>query len=167
MKRKRKKRTPSKVMRINSFNGGYRYLSNFFEDAPVILDGLHFRNSEAAYQAGKATTFSVRLVFTKLDPYTARKFGRAIEIREDWPDIRADHMRRVVHAKFTQNPWLAEALIATGTAKLEEGNHWHDNYFGNCYCPACREIPGQNMLGKILMEEREFLLAHNYGGALI
>lgn len=154
---KRKKRTPSRPVRINSFNGGYRYLSNFYENAPVMLDGLHFRNSEAAYQAGKAATLSVRRVFTKLDPYSARKFGRAITIREDWLTIRADYMRRVVHAKFTQNPMLAEALIATGSAELEEGNHWHDNFFGNCYCPACRKIPGQNMLGKILMEERDRL----------
>lgn len=151
---KRKKKTPSRVMRINSFNGGYRYLSNFYEDAPVLLDGLHFRNSEAAYQAGKAATLSVRKLFVDLTPDEARKLGRAIAIREDWLDIRADYMRRVVHAKFTQNPMLAEALIATGVAELEEGNHWHDNFFGNCYCPACRKIPGQNMLGQILMEER-------------
>lgn len=154
MKRKKKRKTPSRVMRINSFNGGYRYLSNFYEDAPVMLDGLHFRNSEAAYQAGKAATLSVRKLFVDLIPDEARKLGRAITIREDWLDVRADYMRQVVHAKFTQNPMLAEALIATGAAELEEGNHWHDNFFGNCYCPACRKIPGQNMLGKILMEER-------------
>lgn len=157
MKRKRKKSAPLRVIRINSFNGGYRYLSNFYEDAPVMLDGLHFRNSEAAYQAGKAATLSVRKLFAGLTPDEAKKLGKAIAIRADWPDIRADHMRRVIHAKFTQNPLLAEALIATGSADLEEGNHWHDNFFGNCYCPACRKIPGQNMLGKILMEERDRL----------
>ncbi len=154
---KRKKKAPAGVIKINSFNGSYRYLSNFFENAPVLLDGLHFRNSEAAYQAGKAATLSVRKLFADLTPYEAKKLGKAIDIREDWMDIRADHMRRVIHAKFTQNPLLAEALIATGAAELEEGNHWHDNFFGNCYCPACRNIPGQNMLGKILMDERERL----------
>lgn len=66
-------------------------------------------------------------------------------------------MRRVVHAKFTQNPALAIMLLGTGSSELEEGNSWHDNYFGNCYCPACQNIKGKNMLGKILMEERAWL----------
>lgn len=154
----RKRRITLRVIKINSFNGGYRYLSNFYEDAPVLMNGLHFKNSEAAYQAGKAKTRSVRELFVDLTPDEAKKLGKAIDIRDNWTDIRADYMRRVVHAKFTQNPALAEALIATGDAELEEGNHWHDNYFGNCYCPACRGIPGQNMLGKILMEERENLV---------
>lgn len=154
---KRKKKTSPKARQINSFTGGYYYLSNFYEAAPVLLDGLHFRNSEAAYQAGKTPTLSVRKLFVDLTPREARKLGRAITIQEDWLNVRADYMRRVIHAKFTQNPMLAEALIATGAAELKEGNRWHDNFFGDCRCPACRKIPGQNMLGKILMEERDRL----------
>ncbi len=123
------KEVSAKQMTINSFSGGYLYLSNFCENVPVLLDGLHFRNSEAAYQAGKAAALSVRKLFVDLTPDEAKKLGKAIDIRKDWMDIRADHMRRVIHAKFTQNPLPAEALIATGTAELEEGNHWHDNFF--------------------------------------
>lgn len=143
-------------MRIDRFDGGYQYLSNFYE-APVLFEGLHYRNSEAAYQASKSVHPGVRAYFTDLSPDEARKLGRAIPIRPDWLTVRADTMRRVVHAKFTQNPALALALVQTGDAELEEGNWWHDNFFGNCRCPNCAAIPGQNMLGKILMEERERL----------
>ena len=140
---------------INSFNGGYAYLSNFY-DAPVMLDGLTYLNSEAAYQAGK-TTPGKRKLFTNLSPDQAKKLGRAVVIRKNWDASRADYMRRVVHAKFTQNPTLASRLLQTGDAWLEEGNTWHDNFFGNCYCPACRGEKGENMLGKILMEERAWI----------
>ena len=40
---------------------------------------------------------------------------------------------------------------------LIEGNYWHDNYWGNCLCPKCKEIEGQNQLGKILMKVRSTL----------
>lgn len=71
--------------------------------------------------------------------------------------MRVDVMRDVVHTKFGSNPDLAGQLIATGDAELIEGNYWHDNFFGNCICPVCAKTPGQNWLGKILMDEREAL----------
>ena len=144
-------------MKINSFSGPYEYLSNFY-DAPVFFEGLHYKNSEAAYQAGKASNPLVRRLFTGLSPGKAKRLGRSMPIREDWDAVKADYMRRVVHAKFTQNPLLAQALIQTGDAEIEEGNVWHDNYFGNCGCPACRKTEGLNILGRILMEERERLV---------
>lgn len=143
-------------MRIDRFDGGYLYLSNFYE-APVLFEGLHYRNSEAAYQASKSVHPGVRAYFTDLSPDEAKKLGKAIMIRPDWLAVRAYVMHRVVHEKFTQNPALAMALLQTGNAELEEGNYWHDNFFGNCRCPNCAATPGQNMLGKILMEERERL----------
>ena len=30
----------------------------------------------------------------------------------------------------------------------------HDNEYGNCICPKCAEIEGENKLGKILMRVR-------------
>lgn len=141
--------------KINSFNGGYSYLSNFY-DAPVLIDGIRYLNSEAAYQAGKVEP-DRRGMFSNLSAYQAKKLGKSVQIRKGWDDKRADHMRKVVHEKFMQNPTLARALICTGDTELEEGNSWHDNFFGNCYCPKCLDTPGQNMLGKILMDERQVL----------
>ena len=47
-------------------------------------------------------------------------------------------------------------LLETGDEELIEGNRWHDNVFGSCFCPKCGD-KGQNMLGKLLMELRDKL----------
>jgi predicted NAD-dependent protein-ADP-ribosyltransferase YbiA (DUF1768 family) len=52
---------------------------------------------------------------------------------------------------------LANMLIATGDAALVEGNWWCDNTWGNCSCPKCENIPGQNRLGTLLMQVRQEL----------
>jgi predicted NAD-dependent protein-ADP-ribosyltransferase YbiA (DUF1768 family) len=46
-------------------------------------------------------------------------------------------------------------LLDTGDEELVEGTTWHDNIWGNCSCPKCKNIPGQNRLGKLLMQIRE------------
>jgi endogenous inhibitor of DNA gyrase (YacG/DUF329 family) len=65
-------------------------------------------------------------------------------------------MRRVLRAKFDQNPHLKTQLVSTGRAYLNEHNpqigrdrFWSDNNDGS----------GLNMLGKLLME-----LRGSYGG---
>lgn len=142
---------------IRLFDGSYAFLSNFFDYCPVRYDGQVYRNSEAAYQANKSTDKNVQKKFHAIGPGAAKRLGQNIQLRSDWDDVRADIMRGVVHAKFTQHPDLAAMLLRTGDEELMEGNYWHDNYFGDCQCQQCRNIPGQNMLGKILMEERKQL----------
>lgn len=72
-------------------------------------------------------------------------------MRRDWEDIKYDAMYNCVKAKFEQNPDLAEKLIATGDAYLEEGNTWGDRIWGTV------NGIGQNHLGKILMRVRQEL----------
>ena len=66
-------------------------------------------------------------------------------------------MREIIEIKFLHNPELAEKLKNTGNAELIEGNNWHDNFWGDCGCNRCRSIPGQNTLGKLLIECRAAL----------
>lgn len=55
------------------------------------------------------------------------------------------------------NPELRKILLSTGDEELvEDTTSWHDNIWGNCDCPRCRNIPGQNLLGKALMQVRDF-----------
>lgn len=144
---------------IHSFRGDYYFLSNFSHH-PVTYNGKTYLSSEAAFQAQKTLSEAVQWKFTHLTPRDARTEGRKVTLRPDWEEVKDDIMRDILQSKFS-NPVLAEQLLHTGDAILEETNTWHDNYWGNCVCDRCREIPGKNKLGILLMELREeFMEVH-------
>lgn len=132
---------------INSFDSKYAFLSNFYE-CKVEYNGITYGSSEAAFQAQKAKTTEERLQFAELSPMASKKLGRKVELRSNWEEIKLAEMYHIVLAKFTQNPDLAEKLIATGDEELVEGNYWRDTYWGVC------GGEGLNCLGKILMKVR-------------
>ncbi|WP_236354797.1 NADAR family protein [Konateibacter massiliensis] len=133
---------------INEFRGKYYFLSNFYE-APVAYEGVTYRNNEAAFQAQK--TFSDRECFGNLDPSSAKKLGRRVQLRSDWEKVKFDEMYNIVKAKFKQNTELKDKLLNTGDFRLEEGNTWGDRIWGTV------NGKGQNNLGKILMRVRDEL----------
>ena len=133
---------------INEFRGKYYFLSNFYE-SPVTWNGLTYLNNEAAFQSAK--TFSDRECFTNLDPSSAKKLGRKVQLRNDWEKVKFDIMYEICKAKFSQNEELRNMLMATGVEYLEEGNTWGDRIWG-----TVNDI-GENRLGKILMRVREEL----------
>lgn len=137
-------------MKIDSFRGEYFFLSNFYE-APVEYEGLTYQNSEAAFQAQKCADPKEREAFTTMNPSEAKKAGRTVTLRKDWEDVKITVMTGVVKAKFEQNPDLAEMLLATKDAYLEEGNNWGDRVWGTV------NGEGANNLGLILMNTRKFL----------
>lgn len=147
---------------ISEFEGEYLFLGNFYR-CPVYMDGIQYRSSECAYQAQKTLDNVVRQQIAKLTPRQIwagtppRGNKYSFDVRTDWELVKNDAMYRVVLAKFTQNEELRIKLLATGEAKLVEGNTWHDNYWGDCSCDKCRGIEGKNMLGKTLMRVREQL----------
>ena len=136
--------------RIDSFQGDFFFLSNFYE-APVRYDGIVYQNNEAAFQAQKCANPADRQRFAGLNPSEARNLGRAISLRKDWEQVKMSVMSEIVRAKFEQNPDLAEKLLSTHDAYLEEGNTWGDKYWGVC------DGEGNNTLGKLLMEFRDEL----------
>jgi ribA/ribD-fused uncharacterized protein len=138
---------------ITRFDGDFRFLSNFYP-SQVRVKGLVFPTAEHAYQAMKCRTDDERRAFTALDsPGAAKRRGRTVDLRLDWEQVKKRVMLAVVAAKFTQNEALCLLLVETGTAHLEEGNTWHDNFWGACGCPEC-EGKGLNYLGEILMAVR-------------
>lgn len=104
---------------INKFRGKYYFLSNFYE-TPVTWNGLTYLNNEAAFQSAK--TFSDRECFTNLDPSSAKKLGRKVQLRSDWENVKDDVMYEICKAKFSQNTELKKRLLSTGNEYLEEGN---------------------------------------------
>lgn len=139
---------------IDSFKGENFYLSNFYE-ALVTYGGITFRNNEAAFQAHKCEDPEARKEFVHLNPSEAKKKGRHVKLRPDWEDVKTDIMRGIVWAKFTQNHDLADKLLSTGDAVLEEGNNWGDRIWGVVW-EGGRKV-GENRLGRILMDTRRKL----------
>lgn len=133
---------------ITEFRGKNFFLSNFYV-APVVYQGIRFENNEAAFQAAKCP--GRMRDFCGLNPQSAKRLGRRIELRPDWEEAKYDVMYQVCKAKFSQNPELAKMLIDTGDAELVEGNTWGDKIWGVC------DGVGENNLGRILMRVRSEL----------
>jgi hypothetical protein len=145
------------VFMIRKFRGKNFYLSNFFE-RPVTIDGITYQSNESAFQAMKVLDENKRREFATMSASESKKWGRRVSLRPDWEDVKYDEMYRIVKAKFSQNADLKAKLLATGNEELvEDTTSWHDNIWGDCTCPKCANIVGQNHLGKTLMRVRDEL----------
>ena len=144
--------------KINHFRGNFGCFSNMYS-CSVEIEGIVYPSAEHAFVAGKTTDENLRREIATLDaPQKAKAFGKQLLLRPDWEEIQVGWMKTVLLAKFSQNQFFKKRLIDTGTAELIEGNGWHDNFWGSCFCsrPACGSS-GKNTLGKLLMEVRETL----------
>lgn len=127
-----------------------------------MRNGVWWRTNEHFYQAHKTLVPAEReLIIEAGTPNLAKRLGRACTMREDWEYIKDGVMWVALMCKFN-DPWLRAQLRDTGQAKLVEGNWWHDNYWGDCWCygtpkgrAGCKE-PGRNELGRMLMEIRGY-----------
>lgn len=138
-------------MTIERFTGDYEFLSNFYH-SPVVVHGHKYDTVEHAFQAQKAVDETRRAyVAAAPTPGGAKYRGKRVTLRPDWEQVKLNVMYECLVAKFTQNPDLAEKLLATGYDKLVEGNTWNDRYWGVC------NGRGENHLGKLLMRVREDL----------
>lgn len=136
---------------IKGFRGIYGFLSNFL-DVKIEYNGLVFNSVEAAYQAQKTLSPTIREKFIGIGPTFAKKLGRQYPLRSDWEFVKLDIMYDLIRIKF-KNPILRQWLLDTGDAYIEETNDWKDTYWG-----VCKGV-GQNHLGKILMEIRSEIKA--------
>ena len=141
---------------INSFKGEYGWASNFALYG-FWYDKVWYPSNEHFFQAMKTLIPEERLTISKaVTPAIAKTMcslkgykGFKIVLREDWGTIKNDVMIHGLRQKF-QHISIAIKLIVTYPQGLVEGNWWHDNYWGNCSCTKCINIPGQNMLGHLL-----------------
>jgi ribA/ribD-fused uncharacterized protein len=147
--------------KIVEFQGVYRWLSNFQEVMIKDPTGLKvgnvditYKSTEGAYQAMKTLDITARAKFARLSPGKAKGFGRTVDMRENWDDIKDAVMADITHEKF-KDPILRQMLISTGDAELQEGNWWGDVYWGICL----KTGKGENRLGKIIMAERHEIVS--------
>jgi ribA/ribD-fused uncharacterized protein len=138
------------VVKIVSFTGKFRFLSNFYT-CKVVFDGIEYPSAEHAYVASKTSDIVQRYAIAEMEhPGEVKKLGRKLKIRSDWEKVKVPVMKAIVQAKFDQNPDLMALLKETRPNELVEGNTWGDRFWG--------ESPlgnGRNELGKILMSVRD------------
>ena len=151
---------------IRSFTGEFAFLSNFFPSDvwpswwPRTLPP--FPTVEHAFAACKTDTelsFPERLtaiegIRSAGTPGQAKRLGRKVGLRGDWGRIRADVMLLLLRLKFSDFEFDS-LLKSTNSRPLVEGNNWHDQFWGDCGCPTHAATPGENTLGKLLMQVRE------------
>lgn len=140
---------------IDRFDGDHRFLSNFWP-ARVSLDGEFYPSVEHAYQAAKSLDIPTRLVLCSraANPLTAgqaKTYGKRIQLRLDWENVRLAIMEGLVRQKFSVEP-LKSKLLGTLNCELLEGNFWGDRFWG-----IDLQGRGENHLGKILMKIRKEL----------
>lgn len=136
---------------IESFDGDYRWLSNFWL-CPVQMGGMIYPSTENAYQAAKFRKAD-RAMFLTCSPGEAKRLGGVVELPRDWDRQKLKTMKAVLKQKFRQGGWEEHLLLATGDAEIIEGNTWGDTFWGVCWGI------GENRLGKMIMEIRDDRLA--------
>jgi ribA/ribD-fused uncharacterized protein len=138
---------------INSFQEEYRFLSNFYPSR-IYCDGFMYETAEHFYQAHKTLdTEEFHAIVAAKTPGLAKRLGQTCTKKVMWDEIKYSIMNKVQYLKYTQNTDLLSKLKYTKNEYLEEGNTWHDTYWGVCYCDKCAGV-GSNNLGKILMNVR-------------
>ena len=143
---------------IDNFSGEYDFLSSFYLARVKDRDyDIQYPSVEHGYQAQKTMVYAGRVEIAHLStPGKAKRAGQRLALRVDWEEVKTGVMYMLVRQKF-QDPVLAAKLIATGDQELREGNYWHDQYWGDCTCPKHKDVPGENMLGQILMTVRSLI----------
>lgn len=140
------------------FKDEYDKFSNFY---PVIIyyEDREYPSIEHAYVASKSKDELFRKRIAELPPEDAGKaksLGRKIKLRPNFDLMKVPLMQKFVIQKFRYDKFK-RLLLMTGSAYIEEGNYWHDNFWGNCYCKKCEDIEGKNKLGKLIMKDRNLI----------
>jgi ribA/ribD-fused uncharacterized protein len=142
---------------ITSFQGEYRFLSNFWP-CLIVWEGVLYSTLEHAYAASKTNDTSIK---TKIQlcatPGEAKEYLATHGLQTDinWTrEQKLEVMEALLRIKFGgKAPLLTRALLATADAELIEGNDWNDRFWGVC------DGAGENHLGKLLMHTRATLYA--------
>lgn len=137
----------------------YRWLSNFYP-CVIEIDGSEFKSVEHAYMAAKSSDpIWKNFCLTEENPGIVKRMSKEIQLREDWSDVKVEVMRRCLQKKFTQEPFRS-MLLATGTEYIQEGNYWHDTFWGVDITVDPPE--GKNVLGTLIMEIRANLISDDF-----
>lgn len=142
---------------ISEFAGPYRFLSSFWPH-PITYKGILYPTNEHPFQVAKTADRALQIwIASAATAGEAKRRGRTVSLVPRWNEQkRYTVMEELIDLKFGGLSIIGPLLCATGDAVLIEGNRWHDNTWGVCYCGRCTN--GHNLLGWMLMRRRAVLL---------
>jgi len=144
--------------------GEYRFLSNMSEYR-IDVDGVSYPTVVHYYQAMKAKEFKDDEIYEKILKAKTAKASKALGkkvkgfVQEVWDAKRDEVMKTGVRAKFVQHPELNKKLQETDERMIGLANA-REKYWGIGTSETSEKSkhpekwPGQNKLGKLLMELR-------------
>ncbi|MBQ3193306.1 MAG: NADAR family protein [Oscillospiraceae bacterium] len=140
--------------------------------APFRVEGIHYFHTEQYMMAKKALLFGDTRTYNKImkesDPAACKALGKSAANfnQQLWDACKEEIIYNANYAKFSQNPGLKAALLATGDAIIAEASPY-DRIWGiglKASDPDSqnpKKWKGQNLLGKALMRVREAMLEEN------
>jgi len=140
------------------------YLVNWFSNfdkvyTPIVDDfDISYYTLENAFQAAKTLNRKRREEIAILSAGDSKKAGRGVTLRPDWEDVKLSIMKDFVRQKYEKNLDHQFELKRSGNHEIVEWNRWHDNFWGICLCPKCKNTEGKNHLGRIIQEVRADLI---------
>ena len=131
--------------------------------APLVVNGIHFKNSEHLFQVMKfATRESVLAVYNSTSPKMTAKHYQKLggHRREDWGERIIDVMKFCIQQKYEQCSEFREELERTKEyyiVELQDRRSDTSSSRPNGWGVKTKEdlYVGPNMMGRILMELRD------------
>lgn len=156
-------------------NYKYAWMSNFYP-CKFISNGVEFNCSEQYFMKKKQEQFDPDNVILANDiietksPAVAKKLGRQVKNYDEvvWASLRYNIMLDAVRLKMQYNFDLKEKLISTYPKQLYEASHFDKIWgIGKSVSKVKSEYQesnsfksnGLNLLGKVLMDVREEIIA--------
>lgn len=129
----------------------YKVFSNF-HPGPYEIDGKSWPTTEHYFAAMKTMDDSEREAIRKAKtPGDAKSMGRVVDLRPDWDQVKYDVMLTALRSKFGNYPDMKGILLGTDDALIYEDSPY-DKVWGTGERAGVG--PGQNLLGKALMQVR-------------
>ena len=125
-----------------------------FSPYGIEMEGVWWDTVEHYFQAQKFENKDYQeKIRRSYEAKDAINLGRTrdVRIRTDWEEIKDSIMKTGVLKKFETHPSLTKLLLSTKNQEIIESSP-HDYYWG---CGA--DGSGENRLGKILMEVRQYI----------
>lgn len=138
---------------INKFRGEYSWLSNFAK-CEIVYKNTVYPSVENAYQSAKNNDEEWKKFCSTENAIIVKKNSHKIILIENWNFIKLSIMEELLRQKFIFNDYYKKKLIETKDEYIEEGNTWHDTFWGVNIISG----KGENHLGKLIMQIRDYLL---------